>query len=434
MNDAGEADAMKDGKDAGKEAGEASFYCEELLAVYEKLDRLFEGAVVSDDGNPCGSCFSCCAAPVRLHLSALELELLRAYGQAFREDEFLRFVNRPRGLSGAFESIVCPHYSMESRGCTVYHHRPICCRMFGHVPGRKMDRGCAFRRRKTDPAKWREIDRVLEYFSELRHSYYRQFRHSIRALTPMDHIHTGSVLIEEGKLELGFREYDMAMLGDPESAIVLSCQARKYEMRGKLHDAEEAYRKALRIDPEDSTLHIKLGFVLYSTNRHSEALKMYDKALKMNPSQFMAWGNKGLAFLAMGEREKALEAYARGLELEPTNGTFHVMQGTILESLSDLAKAEEAYCRAAVCDESDPLPHLCIGKLCRRLRRFGDAFRAIYTFRELSGESLQAHSVDRELYEISLIRRGSVNNLIVLAQSVCQPCLFIFLLGMDLPL
>ncbi|MHC9543706.1 MAG: tetratricopeptide repeat protein [Vulcanimicrobiota bacterium] len=419
---------------ADTEAREASFYCDELLKIYQALKLLSQRVTPGDEQNPCGCCNQCCAAPVRLHLSALELELLRSREPDFREDEFLCFVNRPHGKPDAPDLIVCPHYDEERRGCIVYNHRPMCCRVFGYVPGRTMREGCVFGKGQRDALKWRDIDKVLNYFTELRHSYYRQFRRSIKVCTPMDHILTGTVLIEEGMVELGFREYDMALLRDPENALVHCCQARKKEMRGDLLGAEESYRKAQQYDPEDSTLTVMLGFVLYGQNRFREALDLYDKALQQNPYLFMAWGNKGLAHLAVGEREKALEAYTKGLEAEPTYGTFHVMQGTILESLGDFRSAEEAYCRAIVCCDSDPLPHLCLGKLLRKRRRFGDAFRAFFTFRELSGEGSQAHSVDRELYELSLIRKGSVNHLIALAQSVHQPCLFIFLFGMDLPL
>ncbi len=429
-----EAIAMLEQVDSSGEAREASFYCDELLKVYQTLEQLFKRVMTTDEQNPCGECNLCCAAPVRLHLSALELELLRGYESAFREDEFLHFVNRPHGKPNDPHHRLCPNYSVDQHGCTVYLHRPMCCRVFGYVPGRTMNEGCVFGRRQRDALKWRDIDRVLEHFSELRNSYYQQFRHSIQALTSMDHILKGSVLIEEGKVELGFREYDLALQDDPENALVHSCQARKNEIRGDLDAAEESYRKALQYDPEDSTLHIKLGFVLYGQKRFREALELYDEALQRNPSLFMAWGNKGLAHLAVGEKERALEAYTRGLEIEPTYGTFHVMRGTILEGLGDLRGAEEAYCRAVVCDESDPLPHLCLGNLCRKLRRFGDAFRAFFTFKELSGEGNMSQSVDRELYEISLIRRGSVNHLIMLALGVHQPCLVPSLLGMDLPL
>jgi len=419
---------------AESEARDASFYCDELLKIYQALKQLSQTVAPGDEKNPCGCCNQCCASPVRLHLSALELELLRLYEPAFREDEFLRFVNRPHGKPGTSDLTICPHYDVERHGCIVYDHRPMCCRVFGHVPGRTMRDGCVFGIVQQDALKWRDIDKVLDCFTELRHSYYRQFRHSIKVCTPLDHILTGTVLIEEGMIELGFREYDLALLWDPENALVHSCQARKNEMRGDLSGAEESYRKALHYDPEDLTLTVMLGFVLYGQNRYREALALYDAALEKNPYLFMAWGNKGLAHLAVGERKEALNAYTEGIKIESTYGTFHVMQGTVLESLGEHRAAEEAYCRAIACDKSDPLPHLCLGRLLRKQRRFGDAFRAFFTFREMSGEGIQAQSVDRELYELSLIRKGSVNHLLVLAQSVHQPCLLMFLLAMDLPL
>jgi len=371
-----------------------------LEDLYLRLGELTAAVPVDQAGNFCGSCSSCCTYPIHLKVSALELALLEVREKAFKKEAFLQFINRPQGRQS---KKVCPHYSNESHGCSVYPSRPLCCRVFGYVPFRKMAKNCAYHSVDLRALNYRQMEKLFSAFSALRLSYYRDHRAAVELLSLMDYLIMGNVLIEEGKIEEAFRLFDRALALDPESSLSHSYQAKKYEMTGELHKAEASYRKALEYDHEEPTLYVKLGFVLYGRGDYDGALALYDEAERRDPGCFMAYGNQGLALLAQGKYEEAFLAYTRASELEPENVTFHLMKGNILEMGGFDQEATDEFHAALKLDGTDSLVHLCLAKL---FKKKGDTQKAISHFETFRDLSDNPRFRDQAQAEIEALRKG----------------------------
>jgi len=69
------------------------------------------------------------------------------------------------------------------------------------------------------------------------------------------------------------------------------------EVYGKLGSYSNAYKQAIRIDPDDAMAHYDLRIAYHKSGRYSEAIKVYKHAIQINPDFSLAHYNLGLVYL-----------------------------------------------------------------------------------------------------------------------------------------
>jgi tetratricopeptide (TPR) repeat protein len=99
------------------------------------------------------------------------------------------------------------------------------------------------------------------------------------------------------------------------------------------HDAEDAYRKALAIDPEHGGAHLNLGRLLHERGDPRGAEYHYRRALASRGHRATAAFNLGVALEDQGHLEEALLAYARAIEVDRTLADAHFNASRLLERL-----------------------------------------------------------------------------------------------------
>lgn len=84
-----------------------------------------------------------------------------------------------------------------------------------------------------------------------------------------------------------------------------------YFQRGKLEQAETAYRSSLERDPDDLDTQAHLGQCLLREKRAAEARPLLEQVVAKNPKHEYSYTMMALAeaLTALGEKEKALEAW-----------------------------------------------------------------------------------------------------------------------------
>ncbi|MFC4720814.1 adenylate/guanylate cyclase domain-containing protein [Geojedonia litorea] len=100
---------------------------------------------------------------------------------------------------------------------------------------------------------------------------------------------------------------EKSLLLAPESAVVLKAAASHNMQFGSLDDAIELLRKAISIDPLNSSNYYNLALYHTWSKRYDEASKWMEKYLLMNPKSGL--GHVGMAniYMAQGNFEKALK-------------------------------------------------------------------------------------------------------------------------------
>lgn len=86
---------------------------------------------------------------------------------------------------------------------------------------------------------------------------------------------------------------------------------------GDLVGGLAAYRRALRLRPDDGEVLRSLGAVLYLLNRFDEAEKALRLSIRQNPTSGDAWRNLGVVLAAKGQWNEAGKAFSHALTLRP---------------------------------------------------------------------------------------------------------------------
>jgi len=80
---------------------------------------------------------------------------------------------------------------------------------------------------------------------------------------------------------------------------------RRAAIEGRLEEAADYLRRAVREDPRLVAAHMDLGVVLHRLGRPAEAIPAYAAAVRLDPENDDARFNMALAYLAAGDARSA---------------------------------------------------------------------------------------------------------------------------------
>ena len=103
--------------------------------------------------------------------------------------------------------------------------------------------------------------------------------------------------------------------------------------------AEEKYRQAVALSPEQEDLHYNLGIALARQGKVEEAKKHYEKALELFPDYAEAQNNLGNLLLTQNKMEEAIALFRKAIQNAPENPSFRNNLGTALARQQMVAEA-----------------------------------------------------------------------------------------------
>jgi tetratricopeptide (TPR) repeat protein len=151
----------------------------------------------------------------------------------------------------------------------------------------------------------------------------------------------GFALFQQGKSKEAVAALEKALEVDPKHWKAHNNLALAAIDIGELEVAEAHYRESLAIKPQPA-IYNDLGFVLEREGLHEEAVEAYRKAVKLDPDSASANYNLG-SFLARSGKFAEAERHLRAaIEADPTNAAAHQALAQVLESLgrTDEARGE----------------------------------------------------------------------------------------------
>src|ERR1700677_691371 len=149
--------------------------------------------------------------------------------------------------------------------------------------------------------------------------------------------------------------------------------------QGKIEEAGNQYREALRIDPAYAQFHNNLANVLFRQKRTDEAVAEYSEALKINPDSAVAHNNLGLALLQQGHADEAADECREALRLDPA---YTEAKGNLDNTLLQLGQTDDVIAKNREALRLDPAnadAHCNIGNA---LLQQGRTDEAIIEYRE----------------------------------------------------
>ncbi len=150
-------------------------------------------------------------------------------------------------------------------------------------------------------------------------------------------------------------------------------EGRVLHQKGKLSDAERAYKKAIKINQDFVEAHNNLGNVLLDRGRLKEASDAYGKALKLLPGHPMLQNNQGNALQLQDKNEKAIGWLNKAILQDPDYADAHNNLGNALRGLGSFGEAVASYKRAIAIDSGFADTYNNLGGLLMELDDLDDA-------------------------------------------------------------
>jgi tetratricopeptide (TPR) repeat protein len=159
-----------------------------------------------------------------------------------------------------------------------------------------------------------------------------------------------------------------------QDATRLIDEGHALEAQGKLDEAMQCYREAIRLAPNPARGHLNRGNVLLLQGNLDGALDAFRTALDHQPDYAGAYYNLGNALLGVKQFDEAIQNYRHALEINPDYAEVHCSLGVALKECGDLDSAATCFHRALQIEPSLVESHLNLGSLLLSQGRYAEGW------------------------------------------------------------
>jgi len=161
--------------------------------------------------------------------------------------------------------------------------------------------------------------------------------------------------------------------------------------QGRLAQAEDSYREALRVRPTHcNALHL-LGVIAYQRGEPAIAVDLIGRAVAIDPACAAAHNNLGNALTDLAHHDAALASFDRSIELEPDDPVAYNNRGRALAGLERHDDALASYDRALALDSGYAEAYNNRSNVLRGLAQYGPALASIDKAILLKSDFVDAH-------------------------------------------
>jgi tetratricopeptide (TPR) repeat protein len=155
--------------------------------------------------------------------------------------------------------------------------------------------------------------------------------------------------------------------------------------------AIRAYRKAIRLTPQDAERWSSLGYTYLVQGRTDAARSAFRKAIKFNPQDATPWAGLGQAYRMLDRTKDAIHAYRKAVQFAPQDTEHWNNLGSLYIETGQIQDALEACNKAAKLAPQNVLPWNNLGLIYRILGHFSDAIIAYQQSLALDPYNFAAH-------------------------------------------
>jgi superkiller protein 3 len=155
---------------------------------------------------------------------------------------------------------------------------------------------------------------------------------------------------KSGDLAKSEQAFEKALSIDPHHVKSLVNLSRVFIEQKRHDDALDRLSRAAEIDPESTQVYRLLGRTYHTQGKRDEAAAAYRRAIELNELDAWSMNNLGLLFLETQRADEALPLLAKAAELRPEVPAFHNNLGMALEHTGCFRAAATAYKAALAAD------------------------------------------------------------------------------------
>jgi tetratricopeptide (TPR) repeat protein len=214
------------------------------------------------------------------------------------------------------------------------------------------------------------------------------------------HLTAGLEFRKRGQYPQAEQEYRAASDLDPQNPDLLVSLATVLDHEGKPDEAIATAQKALLLNPSDDHAHVALGNAYAHQADLARAITEYREAVRLNPTNYIALDNLGLALSRTGDPDGGMAEYREAMRVNPKYDHAHLNLGIALDKKGDVDGAMAEFQEAIRLNPRNDLAHMNLGVA---LLRKGNLRAALEQYR--IGCSLNpGNQVYRRAYERLLQR------------------------------
>jgi len=155
---------------------------------------------------------------------------------------------------------------------------------------------------------------------------------------------------KSGDLAKSEQAFEKALSVDPKHVKSLVNLSRVLIEQKRPDEAVERLSRAAEIDPESTEVFRLLGRTYYTQGKTEEAVTAYRRAIELNELDAWSMNNLGLMFLETDRADDALPLLTKATELRPEVPAFQNNLGMALEHTGHFKAAADAYKAALAAD------------------------------------------------------------------------------------
>lgn len=212
------------------------------------------------------------------------------------------------------------------------------------------------------------------------------------AFRPMAGLYSnvGAVLKAMGRLEEAIDAYKKALKLDAKFSEAHSQLGFIYQNLGRVEEATVNFEHAVAIIPGSANAHLNLGSILQKKGKLEEASIAYKQAISIMPNFSKAHDNLGQILRLQGNSKAAVDHFRKAVEFDNKNANFYIHLATELMEIGDLKEGEELFLSAIKLNPDDALTNYSIGTSLRQQNKFREAVPYLTRAVELSPGFIEA--------------------------------------------
>ncbi|HXG65571.1 MAG TPA: tetratricopeptide repeat protein, partial [Blastocatellia bacterium] len=164
------------------------------------------------------------------------------------------------------------------------------------------------------------------------------------------------------------------------------------QSQGRLEEAIQSYRQAIRIKPGDAAARNSLGTALQMTGSYAEAVAQYREALRLRPDYLSAHYNLGNSLLAQGQPDEAIPHFREVLRADPEDADANNDLGSALAMKGDMAQAGVHFERAIRSNPDHRFAHSNLGYVLAAQGKLNEAAAHYRQALRINPEDADAHN------------------------------------------
>ena len=150
-------------------------------------------------------------------------------------------------------------------------------------------------------------------------------------------------LISNGRYEELMNYLKMRIKRAPNYAMAHFYLGLAFERLSRGNEAIEAYKEAIRIEPDDPDFYYNLGVSYIRLGNHNEAIKAFKQTVRIKPDDAKAILNLGYSYSELNRNKEAIKVYKEVIRIKPDFIEAHYNLGEAYLKAKKKKKAIEQY-------------------------------------------------------------------------------------------